>query len=215
MTEEKHLIKRKNKQLDLGLLIVTLILLAFGVIMVLSASAPTAFRLEGDSFFYFKKQGLFAVLGIVVMVLVSKVDYKIYSSKLISRGLFAVAVALLLLVLVPGVGITRNDATRWINIAGLQFQPSEIMKIALIIFMASSIAKKPEKLKKFWTGFVPYLCLVGGIAMLLLLEPHMSATVIIVVIAGAILLVGRGKNGIHSSFCTNRSNSGIHTFKGI
>lgn len=101
MTEEKHLIKRKNKQFDLGLLIVTLILLAFGVIMVLSASAPSAFRLEGDSFFYFKKQGLFAIVGIIVMILVSKVDYKVYSSKLISRGLFAIAFALLLLVLIP------------------------------------------------------------------------------------------------------------------
>lgn len=62
MTEEKHLVKRKNKQMDLGLLIVTLILLSFGIIMVLSASAPSAFRLEGDSFFYFKKQAIFAVL---------------------------------------------------------------------------------------------------------------------------------------------------------
>ena len=62
MTEEKHLVKRKNKQMDIGLLIVTLILLAFGIIMVLSASAPSAFRLEGDSFYYFKKQLIFAVL---------------------------------------------------------------------------------------------------------------------------------------------------------
>ena len=101
MTEEKHLIKRKNKQFDLGLLIVTLILLAFGIIMVLSASAPSAFRQEGDSFFYFKKQAMFAVVGIFVMIFVSKVDYKIYSSKMIYWGLFAVAVALLLLVLIP------------------------------------------------------------------------------------------------------------------
>jgi len=101
MTEEKHLVKRKNKQLDLGLLIVTLILLAFGVIMVLSASAPSAFRQEGDSFFYFKKQGTFALIGIIVMILMSKIDYKIYSSKLISWGLFGIALALLLLVLVP------------------------------------------------------------------------------------------------------------------
>ena len=101
MTEEKHLVKRKSKQLDLGLLFVTLVLLAFGVIMVLSASAPSAFRQEGDSFFYFKKQGLFAIAGIVVMIFMSKVDYKIYSSKLISRGLLGIAFILLLLVLVP------------------------------------------------------------------------------------------------------------------
>ena len=101
MTEEKHLVKRKNKELDLGLLIVTLVLLAFGVIMVLSASAPSAFRQEGDSFYYFKKQGEFAIVGIIVMLLMSRVDYKIYSSKYISWGLMGIAMSLLILVLIP------------------------------------------------------------------------------------------------------------------
>ena len=136
------------------------------------------------------------------MLFVSKVDYKIYSSKYIAWGLFGVAFALLVLVLIPGVGITRNDATRWINIAGIQFQPSEIMKIAVIILMSYTIAKNPEKMKYFWSGFIPYLVLIGVIGALLLLEPHMSATVIIVVIAGAILLVGRNKNGIYNPVCT-------------
>ena len=190
MTEEKHLVKRRNKQLDLGLLIVTLVLLAFGVIMVLSASAPSAFRTEGDSFYYFKRQGAFALVGIVVMLIFSRIDYRVYLSKYIYWGLLGFALALLILVLIPGVGVTRNDATRWINVAGLQFQPSEIMKIALIIFMSATIAKNPDKMKQFWKGFVPYLILVGMIAGLLLLEPHMSATVIMVVIAGAILIVG-------------------------
>ena len=125
------------------------------------------------------------------MLFVSKVDYKIYSSKYIAWGLFGIALALLVLVLIPGVGITRNDATRWINILGIQFQPSEIMKVAVIILMSYTIAKNPEKMKYFWTGLVPYLVLIGVVGALLLLEPHMSATVIIVVIAGAILLVGR------------------------
>ena len=101
MAEEKHLIKRKSKQLDLGLLIVTLILLAFGIIMVLSASAPSAFRQEGDSFYYFKRQGAFAIVGIIVMFLISKIDYKVYSSKYIYRGLLIIAFVLLLLVFIP------------------------------------------------------------------------------------------------------------------
>lgn len=125
------------------------------------------------------------------MLFVSKVDYKIYSSKIVAWGLFGIALALLVLVLIPGVGVTRNDATRWINILGIQFQPSEIMKVAVIILMSYTIAKNPEKMKHFWTGLVPYLVLIGVVGVLLLLEPHMSATVIIVVIAGAILLVGR------------------------
>lgn len=200
MAEEKQLTKKvKKRHVDIGLVIVTLILLALGVIMVLSASAPSAFRLEGDSYFYFKKQAMFAVVGIIVMLAVSRVDYKIFSSKIVANTFMSVAMALLIAVLIPGVGVTRNDATRWINI-GIQFQPSEIMKVALIVFMAEKISKNPKRLEKFWTGLVPYLALVGVIAVLLLLEPHMSATVIMVVIAGAILLVGRSKDGAYSSF---------------
>lgn len=96
--------------------------------------------------------------------------------------------------------------------AGLQFQPSEIMKIALIIFMSAQISIEPKRLEKFWTGLVPYLGLVGVIAVLLLLEPHMSATVIMVVIAGAILLVGRCKNESYTSICAFRSCCRIYTF---
>ena len=190
MNEEKHLSRKvKMKRCDVGLVIVTMILLTLGLIMVLSASAPSAFRLEGDSYFYFKKQALFAIIGVIIMFLVSRVDYKIYSSKWIANGLMGIALFLLILVLIPGVGITINDATRWINI-GIQFQPSEIMKIALIIFMAYRISKDPKKLQNFWSGFMPYIGLIGIIAVLLLLEPHMSATVIMVVIVGTILLVG-------------------------
>lgn len=212
MAEEKQLIKKtKKRHLDIGLVVVTLILLALGVIMVLSASAPSAFRLEGDSYFYFKKQAMFAVIGIVVMLVVSRVDYKVYSSKILANTFLGIALALLIAVLIPGVGITRNDATRWINI-GIQFQPSEIMKIALIIFMAEKISKNPKKLEKFWSGLVPYLCLIGVIAVLLLLEPHMSATVIMVMVAGSILLVGRSKNGTYITFYTYSWYSWICTF---
>lgn len=191
MAEEKQLVVKKNKKnhVDIALVIVTLILLSLGVIMVLSASAPSAFRTEGDSYFYFKKQAFYAIVGIVIMFATSRVDYKIYSSKIIAYGLFGVAFLLLVAVLIPGIGVTVNDATRWIKI-GIQFQPSEIMKVALIILMSSLISSNPERLKKFWTGLVPYLALVGVIAVLLMKEPHMSATVIMVVIAGAILLVG-------------------------
>ena len=214
MAEEKQLTKKvKKRHVDIGLVIVTLILLALGVIMVLSASAPSAFRLEGDSYFYFKKQASFAVFGIVVMYLMSRIDYKLYSSKWIANGIMIIALLLLTAVLIPGVGVTRNDATRWINIAGIQFQPSEIMKIALIIFMSEKIAKEPKRLQKFWTGLMPYLALVGIIAVLLLLEPHMSATVIMVVIAGAILLVGRRKTFTYCSFYSACSSCWFYSFK--
>ena len=146
------------------------------------------------------------------MMLMSKVDYKLYSSKWIANGIMIVALLLLTAVLIPGIGVTRNDATRWINLGGIQFQPSEIMKIALIIFMSEKIAKEPKRLQKFWTGLMPYLALVGIIAVLLLLEPHMSATVIMVVIAGSILLVGRSKDFTYCSFYSISLCRRIYTF---
>ena len=129
--------------------------------------------------------------GLVAMIALSFVDYRIYKGR-IADLLMIGAFGLLILVLVPGVGVTVNEATRWLKL-GVQFQPSEVMKIALIIFMASKIAKKPDKIKKFVTGLLPYLALLGVIALLLLLEPHMSAAVIMLVIGAAILFTAGAK----------------------
>ncbi|MBO5179721.1 MAG: putative lipid II flippase FtsW [Clostridia bacterium] len=182
----------KNKSLDYGLLIVVLVLLAIGLVTVLSASAHYSLRTEGDSYFYVKKQLLFAVVGIISMLIISRIDYRILNSR-ISYVLLGIAFVMLCLVFVPGIGVTRNDATRWINLAGFQFQPSEIMKVAMIFFIATTISKNPKKIKQFWAGFVPYLVLIGAIAVLLLLEPHMSATIIIAVIAIAMIFVAGAK----------------------
>lgn len=140
----------KKKALDYGLLIVVLVLLAIGLVMILSASAPYSLRTEGDSYFYVKKQLIFAVIGIVCMLLISKIDYRILNSRL-SYLAYIGGIGLMALVLVPGIGIERNGALRWVNIAGFQFQPSEVMKIGLILMLSTLIAKNPDKIKKFWT----------------------------------------------------------------
>lgn len=184
--------KVKRKPLDYGLLIVVLILLAFGLVMVLSTSAPYSLRTEGNSYFYAEKQLKFAILGIIIMFIVSNIDYRIYKGKLADIAMIGAGL-LLVAVLIPHVGITRNDATRWLGIGTFQFQPSELMKIALIIFMSAKISKNPGKIKNFWTGLVPYLALIGVIGGLLMFEPHMSATMIIAVIAVAIIFAAGAK----------------------
>ena len=128
------------------------------------------------------------------MFFFSMVDYRIYKGRLADIGM-GIALILLIVVLIPGVGITINDATRWLKI-GIQFQPSEIMKIMLIIFLSAKISKNPDRIKSFFKGLLPCLALLGVIAALLLLEPHMSAAVIMLVIGAAIIFTA-GARWLH------------------
>ena len=162
--------------------------------MVLSASAPSALNYEGDSYHYFNNQAKNALFGIIGMFIFSMIDYRIYKGKLADIGM-ALALILLIIVLIPGVGITINDATRWLKI-GVQFQPSEIMKIALIIFLSAKISKNPDRIKSFVKGLLPCLLLLGIICALLLKEPHMSASIIMLVIGAAIMFTA-GARWLH------------------
>lgn len=124
-----------NNKLDYILIITILFLLALGVIMVLSASAPSSLSKNGSSYTYFIRQFAFAISGIFLMLFISKIDYRKYQKHY--WLIYIISVSVLLLVLVPGLGKTVNGATRWIKIPGLgQIQPSEITKIGLIIFYA-------------------------------------------------------------------------------
>lgn len=190
--ENKISIITKNKSLDYGLLIVVLILLAIGLVMVLSASAYYSLRNEGDSYYYFRKQLYFAAGGIALMYIISRMNYKILNSR-ISYFIFGLSLVLLALVFVPGIGVTRNDATRWIRLGGIQFQPSEIMKVAMILALARFISKDPNRIKNFWNGLVPCIVIFGVIALILLKQPHMSATMIIGVIFVAMIFAGGAK----------------------
>ena len=103
-----------NNKLDYILFIDILLLLALGIVMVLSASAPSSLAENGNSYFYFSRQGMFALIGIAIMLFVSKIDYRFY--KKYYWIAYIVSLAVLLLVLIPGVGKTTNGATRWIRV---------------------------------------------------------------------------------------------------
>ena len=184
----KSLIKKRRKRMDIGLLVTILILLSLGLIMVLSASAPSALTYEGDSYFYFKSQLVNACIGIAAMLFFSIVDYRLYNLGKIPLIALCIALGLLVLVLVPGVGVTVNGATRWIKL-GIMFQPSEIMKIALIVFLASRLSKDPKNNKKFWKGIFPNLIVVGVVCLLLYKEPHYSAIGIIGIVSAIMIFI--------------------------
>ena len=180
--------KFANNQMDFILLITVILLLSLGLIMVLSASSPTSLAETGDdSYSYFRKQAIFAVVGVITMLFISKIDYRYW--KKFYKIAYIASIVLLLMVLIPGIGVSAGGAKRWINL-GVQFQPSELAKIGLIIFYASYLTDHKDELKDFKKGFLkPLVYLVPVVLILILIQDHLSATIIIVLVVGIMMLV--------------------------
>ena len=193
--ERKHILAAKGGRMDVPFLLLTLMLTGIGLVMLFSASFPSAFYETGGSnpAYYFKRQAIFAVLGLFAMFVVGKINYQRWRGA--ARMLLIFSIFLLILVLVPHVGITSNNATRWLGIEGVfTFQPSEIAKLAVIVYFADSISKKREKMLQWREGILPYVAILGVIAILMLLEPHLSGTILIVG-TGAIMMAVGGIQG--------------------
>ena len=175
--------------LDLPFLILTLLLTAIGLIMLFSASFPMAAYAGENPAYYLIRQGVFAGIGIAAMLAIGRINYERYRA--FARILLLASVVMLILVLIPGVGLTRNNATRWLGFGELfTFQPSEIAKVGVILYFADSISKKKEKMRTFRYGILPYAFILGLIAILMILEPHVSGTVLILGIGAVMMFVG-------------------------
>ena len=176
--------------MDLPFLLLTLLLTGVGLVMVFSASFPSAYYETGDGTYYFKRQLIFAVLGLFAMVVMSRINYQRLRGA--SKLLLGFAVFLLVLVIVPKnpLAITNNNATRWLGTQSFSFQPSEIAKLAVVIYFADSISKKKRKMETWRYGIVPYLAVLGLIAILMMLEPHLSGTILIVGTGIVMMIVG-------------------------
>ena len=181
--------KATNNSVDFILLITVLILLAMGVTMVLSASSPSSLATTGSSYTYVLKQLFSAAIGIVLMLILSKIDYKTYAK--FYKIAYVVSILVLLLVLVPGLGRTVNGARRWINLPIVSsFQPSELAKIGLIVFYAFYLSKHKDELRNIWKGFLkPFLILAPVILVLLGVQSHFSASVIIILVISVMMIV--------------------------
>jgi len=193
--------------MDLPFFILILLLLGIGLIMLFSASYVQAINdtklTKGDGAFFFKRQGGFALMGVLAMLAASRFDYRKFHY--FALPLLALSIVLLIAVLIPGVGVTRNEATRWLNL-GVEFQPSEVAKFAEILCFASMITLfGPKKMRTFRYGILPFIAIIGVLAGLLAPEPHLSAIVIIgatgmimIFLGGANLawLIGMGVCGV-------------------
>ena len=186
---QKKTSKFVNKPFDFLLCIVIFILLALGIVMVLSASAPSALAETGKTYAYAGRQLLFGILGIVFMFIFSKIDYRFY--KKFYWLIYFASWLILLLVLLPGLGVEANGAKRWVAIPGLgQFQPSELTKIGLIIFYAGYLSDHKDELKDFWRGFVkPFVFIIPPVLILYVIQNHLSASLIIFMITCVMLVI--------------------------
>lgn len=173
----------RGRKWDAPLLVITLMLLFCGWVSLMSASFPDAYYDASKGVMYYAiRQLIYAVVGIIAMLSLSAFDYHRYHA--LGKLLYGASILTLLLVLTP-LGTTINKAQRWI----WGFQPSELAKLAIILTFASFVSLHPERIRTL-RGLLPYATAYGLVAVLLCLEPHLSATIIILVVAVAILFVG-------------------------
>lgn len=169
---------------DPWILVCTLLILGIGVVMVYSASAVLAFHDHGDSFFYLKRQLIFALLGVAAMFLTMNVDYWVWK-KYAKVGLL-VCFALLVIVLIPGIGVVRGGARSWLGIGSFGIQPSEFMKLGMIVFLAKWLSEEQPKITQFTRGLLPPLALMGLAFGMIMLQPDLGTGAVLV---GASLLI--------------------------
>jgi len=179
--------RTKPKKMDATFLLLVIIIACFGLIMLLSASAPAGSAKYNNSYAYFIKQFGFAVFGFVAMMVISKFDYR--KIKPFAKTLMIIAEILLVLVLI--IGVEHQGARRWLY-TGFEWQPSEIMKLAIAVFFARLVEDGKKELSDI-KSMIPYIGWMGVTALLLMMETHLSGTIIICGIGVIILIVAGAK----------------------
>ena len=170
--------------MDLPFLVLVLTLVGFGLVMLGSASSAVALYRRGDAFAYLRPQLLYAALGIGAMWMASRVDYHIYHK--LAWPLLALSMVLLTAVLFMP---EYNGCKRWLVLPGLgTLQPSEIAKFAVVLVFAHIIALNHDRMGSFAVGVLPFALVLGAVAVLMLLEPHLSGTVLILGIGAVVVM---------------------------
>ena len=178
----------------LGIVAVTLVM--FGVAAVYSASSVQAMEEFGDGSWFARRQLIGAVAGIVVLLVVTRVDYRLWQQK--AWALLGVSVVLLLIPLLPfaqEIAVERNGARRWLNLGLFTFQPSEVAKFAVVAWTAMLAAKKGTAVRQFKKGLLPFIVVIVPVAGLIMLEPDLSTASLVVLLAAILLFTAGAKIG--------------------
>ena len=185
-TGRRRVILDERGLLDVPFLVLTVLLVLIGVLMMFSASYARAYSAEGKATYYFARQAVFAIVGIGIMLFFSTWNYQIWRSV----SFFILAAAIVFLLLVPLIGIEENGAKRWIYLGFTSFQPSEVAKLGIVLTFASMISYYRERMQSFREGILPFVVILAVVCGLLVLEPHLSAIIIIRGVSAAMLFLG-------------------------
>jgi cell division protein FtsW len=173
---------------DLFLLFPVLFLVGIGVVMVYSASSALALKQYGTDVYFLKKQAVFSLLGVVALATFRRVPFRFY--RILAYPLLGVSLLLLLGVLLPGLGVEAGGARRWLSFGVLRFQPAELARVAMVIYLAYSLSKKQERLKVFAIGMVPHLAVLGLFSVLILQQPDFGSVAILCALTWVMLFAG-------------------------
>jgi len=179
------------KKIDYKLFIAVSILALFGCLMIYSSSQIWAEFKFNDSFKFLKNQFIFYILGILIMFLLSKIDYKIYKKK--SNLIIFICFLLLVLVLIPGIGIVRNGSRSWFGVGGFGIQPSEAAKIGLVIFVAKYLSNNYSIMNNIKKGVLPILVVIITFFLLIMLEPDFGTGMVITMSLIAMIFISKVK----------------------
>ena len=187
VSSDETTVYRVRGGVDKPFLILVVLLVCFGSVMVSSSGYVYAKANMGDSFYFIKKQLVWAVIGILAMIGMSVVDYGFL--KKMTLPIFGVSYLLLWCVFVPGIGSSAKGAKRWVEIGPIQFQPSEIMKFALVLLLALYISKFATRMKSFKYGIFIPACIIGFVCVTVALEKHMSGTIILFILGACMIFM--------------------------
>jgi len=179
---------RDGLTVDKWMLLAVVGLLAVGVTMVLSTSYLYSQERYGDGTYFFRKQMIAMGAGAVALIACTMIPSALY--RRFAYPLLALSFIILVLVLVPGVGVNRGGARRWIMFPGFAFQPSELAKLALVFYLAHSMAKKEQMIRSFSVGVLPHLIVFGLFAGMLLLEPDFGTALMLSMLLYFMLFIG-------------------------
>ncbi len=173
---------------DVKLLFPVLFLVGIGIVMVYSASSALALKKFGTSYFFLKKQALFAFMGTVVLVICRHFPYQMYRP--LTYPLLILAIIFLAAIHVSGFGYAAGGSSRWLRLGNFTFQPSEFARFAMVIYLAYSMDKKRDQIKDFSIGFLPHIIVLSIFTLLIFMQPDFGSVIILTTITWLMLFVG-------------------------